>query len=305
MAALWGSTFFLSKDVMTRLPVPDLLTWRFGLALVAMVVAAPRALRMSARTLRQGLVLGAVLTAGQLAQTWGLAHTTASANGFLTGLYLVATPVIAWAVTRHRVSPTVWLAVGLATGGLAALSIVPGGTGTSAGFGWGELVTLAGAICFGGHIVAMGRFATARTSLSLTIVQTAVLVGVSAVWAAPGGIAVPVRTDWFTLAYLALIAGALTLFAQAWAQAHIEPTRAAVIMVSEPVWAAALAVGFGGEHLTSPMLIGGLAITAAAAAVIVPESVITGAPGRLAVVRERLAVVADRLAGQVAPLRVD
>ena len=65
------------------------------------------------------------------------------------------------------------------------------------------------------------------------------------------------------MVYLALIASALTMVLQTWAQAHIEPSRAAVIMAMEPVWAAAFAVALGGEKITLRMVIGGLAIVSA------------------------------------------
>jgi drug/metabolite transporter (DMT)-like permease len=69
--------------------------------------------------------------------------------------------------------------------------------------------------------------------------------------------------DWLVVLYLALIASALTMVLQTWAQAHIEPSRAAVIMAMEPVWAAAFAVALGGESITARMIIGGLAIVSA------------------------------------------
>ena len=69
--------------------------------------------------------------------------------------------------------------------------------------------------------------------------------------------------DWLAVAYLALAAGALTMVAQTWAQARMDPTRAAVIMAMEPVWAAGFAVAFGGEVVTVRLVIGGLAILAA------------------------------------------
>ena len=65
------------------------------------------------------------------------------------------------------------------------------------------------------------------------------------------------------MVYLAVLAGAVTMVLQTWAQARVEPTRAAVIMAMEPVWAAGFAVALGGESITVRMIIGGLAILAA------------------------------------------
>jgi drug/metabolite transporter (DMT)-like permease len=69
--------------------------------------------------------------------------------------------------------------------------------------------------------------------------------------------------DWLVVAYLGLVAGAVTMVLQTWAQARIDPTRAAVIMAMEPVWAAAFAVAAGTEVVTVRMVVGGLAILGA------------------------------------------
>src|SRR3954468_8693621 len=92
MTAAWGSTFFMIKDVVTRIPVPDLLTVRFAIAAVALAIVAGPRLKMPADTLRRGVLLGLLYGIAQLLQTFGLAHTAASVSGFLTGLYVVLTP---------------------------------------------------------------------------------------------------------------------------------------------------------------------------------------------------------------------
>src|SRR3712207_454094 len=150
MTAAWGSTFFLIKDVVTRVPVPDLLAVRFALGTLALVLVAGRRLRMSRRTLRGGAVLGLLYGVGQILQTVGLAHTAASVSGFITGLYVVATPLLAALLLRSRVGSRVWLAAGLATVGLGVLS--------RDGFapGYGELLGTRSALVHHGDISAIG-----------------------------------------------------------------------------------------------------------------------------------------------------
>jgi drug/metabolite transporter (DMT)-like permease len=258
MTAAWGSTFFMIKDLLTRLPVTDMLAVRFAIASVVLLVVAGRHLRMSAQTLRAGVLLGLLYGVGQILQTVGLAHTAASVSGFITGLYVVATPLLGALILRTRVSATTWLAVGLATVGLGVLSL----HGLSVGYG--ELLTAISAVAYAGHIIAMGRLSGPGTAMSLTLVQMIVITAVCTVAALPNGIQLPASGgDWLVLLYLAVIAGALTMFLQTWAQAHIDPTRAAVVMSMEPVWAAAFAVALGGESATARMVVGGLSILAA------------------------------------------
>jgi drug/metabolite transporter (DMT)-like permease len=264
MTAAWGSTFFLIKDVVTRIPPADLLALRFAIASVALaIIAAPR-LHLSRTVLTYGALLGLLYGSAQILQTAGLAHTAASVSGFVTGLYVVATPLLTALILKRRIPRLTWLAAGLATVGLGVLAL------HGFAIGYGELLTLIAAVIYAGHIVALGRFSRSETTLSLSLVQLIMITLVSAVaafWPTGGsapGIQLPSSVhDWLVVLYLALIASALTMVLQTWAQAHIEPSRAAVIMAMEPVWAAAFAVALGGERITLRMIIGGLAIVSA------------------------------------------
>jgi drug/metabolite transporter (DMT)-like permease len=262
VTAIWGSTFFVLKDAVTRIPVADLLAVRFGIASLGLLVVAGRQLRMSRRTLASGAGLGALYGGAQLLQTLGLAHTSASVSGFITGLYVVATPLLGALILKTRVTRPVWIAVGLATVGLGVLSL----NGFSVGYG--ELLTFLSALIYAGHIIALGRFSEPGSSLSLSLVQmvtiTIICTGVALTPAATTGLQLPASgPDWLAVIYLGLVAGAVTMWLQTWAQARIEPSRAAVIMAMEPVWAAGFAVALGGERITVRMIIGGLAIVSA------------------------------------------
>ncbi|REF34837.1 drug/metabolite transporter (DMT)-like permease [Thermasporomyces composti] len=253
VTASWGSTFFLIKDLVTRVPVPDFLALRFAVATAALaLVAWPAVRRLSAGARLRGVVLGLLYGLAQILQTEGLAHTAASVSGFVTGMYVVLTPVFAGLLLRHRIGVPALCATGLATAGLAVLSL------RGFAFGHGELLTLASAALYALHIVALGAWTNQRDALGLSVVQVAVISCVCALAALPGGITVPSRgDDWLALLYMALMAGAFALVTQTWAQAHLSPTRSAVIMCAEPVWAALFAVVFGGEQVTLRMVAGG------------------------------------------------
>lgn len=258
MTAAWGSTFFLLKDLVTRIPVPDLLTARFAVATVALAIIAGPRLRMARRTLVSGLLLGVLYGVAQLVQTAGLAHTAASVSGFLTGLTVVLTPLLSALILRTRIQPVVWLAALLATVGLAVLSL------RGFALGYGELLTVASAVIYAGHIIGLGQLSIPGTALQLSVAQLATITLVCGIAAAPDGIQLPSSgLDWALVAFLGLVGSALTMVLQTWAQARVEASRAAVIMATEPVWAAAFAVAFGGESVTWRMLVGGGAILAA------------------------------------------
>lgn len=259
MAASWGSTFYLIKDLLDRVPVADFLAVRFAVASVVLLLLAPRAVgRLSPDKRRHALVLGFLYGGAQILQTAGLAHTPASVSGFITGLYVVATPLFAALILRTRIVPMTWAAVALAVCGLGVLTL----GGLSVGFG--EAVTLIAALMYALHIVGLGAWSSAADAIGMSILQILVITVICTIAALPGGIQTPTtRADWLSLLYMAVFAGALALLGQTWAQAHLAPTRSAIIMSMEPVFAAFFAVLLGGESVTARMLVGGSLVVAA------------------------------------------
>jgi drug/metabolite transporter (DMT)-like permease len=159
---------------------------------------------------------------------------------------------------RDRIPGTTWLAVLLATVGLAVLSL------RDFSIGFGESITLAAAGLYALHIIGLGRFSTAGSATGLATVQAATITVVALVGALPGGVTLPATGgQWTSLLYMALIAGALALWAQTWAQSHLPATRAAIVMTMEPVFATFFAVLFGGESLTGRMVLGGALVLTA------------------------------------------
>jgi drug/metabolite transporter (DMT)-like permease len=259
VTAAWGSTFFLIKDLLRQISVLDFLSLRFAIAALALFLIAPRSVsRLSRDEVRQGVILGLVYGVAQVAQTLGLERTSASVSGFVTGMYVVATPIFAALLLKERIPAVVWAAVAMSTIGLGLLSLQ--GMSVSPGV----VAILASAMLYAVHIIGLGRWSTTANVFGLSIVQMAVICAVCTMVSAPNGIHGPTTTGgWLSLLYMAVIAGSLTLLGQTWAQARITSTRAAIIMTMEPVWAAFFAVLFGGDHLTARMLAGGAFVLAA------------------------------------------
>lgn len=259
VTAAWGSTFVMLKGVVTRVPVPDFLAVRFVLAGLVLFALQPRAVaRLSPAARRRGVVLGAVYGVAQILQTVGLEHTSASVSGFITGMYVVFTPLLGALVLRQRLGRMVWVAVAASTLGVAMLSL------RGLAIGPGELLTLASAVLYAVHILGLGAWTTSEDAFGLSVVQMGTISLVCALGAVPGGITLPsTGADWAVLVFMALVAGAFALVVQTWAQAHLAPTRAAIIMSMEPVWAATFAVLLGGEQLGLRTVLGGTLVVAA------------------------------------------
>ena len=262
MTASWGSTFYLIRDLLERVPTLDFLAVRFAIAGVVLVLLAPRALgRLTRESRRHALVLGLLYGLAQILQTAGLAHTPASVSGFITGMYVVLTPLLAAALLRTRITAMTWAAVALATAGLAVLTL----DGLS--IGYGEAITLVSAVLYALHIVGLGAWARPDQALGMSIVQIWVISVLCFIATIPTGdrfVVLPqTGADWLSVIYMAVFAGGLAMLGQTWAQAHLPPTRTAIIMSTEPVFAAFFAVTLGGEDPTRRMLLGGLMVLTA------------------------------------------
>lgn len=259
VTAIWGSTFFLIKDLVARMPVADFLAVRFLIAALAMAVLFHRPLlRLSRREWWQGMALGAIYGIAQLLQTSGLEHTSASISGFATGMYVVFTPLLGTVLLRQRLPSVTWVAVLLSVGGLALLAL----RGLSIGYGvW---LTLGSAALYGLHIVGLGTWSRPGSAFALSTVQMIMIAAICLLATLPTGPSLPPDLGaWAAVLYMALAAGAGAMLVQTWAQAHLSPTRAAIVMTLEPVFAAGFAVGFGQDAFTWRMLVGGALVLAA------------------------------------------
>jgi len=259
VTACWGSTFFLIHDLLERVPTLDFLAVRFAIASVTLVLLAPRALgRLTRESRRHAVVLGCLYGVAQILQTAGLAETPATVSGFITGMYVVATPVFAALILGSRIGVLTWVAVALAMAGLGVLTL----SGLS--IGYGEALIFVAAMIYALHIVGLGAWSDSRQALGMAIVQLIVITVICLVCTAPNGLVLPDRTsDWISVLYMAVFAGAGAMIGQTWAQAHLPPTRAAIIMSMEPVFAALFAVLFGGESATVRMIFGGVLVLSA------------------------------------------
>ncbi|MFE2416072.1 DMT family transporter [Streptomyces hokutonensis] len=268
VTAIWGATFLVVKDATVGMPVFDFLTWRFALAAVVMAAIRPSVVRRIDRgTLARGAGAGSLLGMSYILQTLGLQHTSAAVSGFLTGLFVVITPLLAWALFRQHLSPTAWTAAATATAGLALITL----SGVS--FGSGEALTLLCSVCFALHLLALGRWSPGRDAYALTLVQLTTASLMCLIGAVPHGVRPPQNgSTWTAVLVTAVLASAFAYMVQTWAQKHVTATQAAVVLTMEPVFAGLFAVLVGGERLTVSTLVGGALVVTAMFLIEVPGS---------------------------------
>jgi drug/metabolite transporter (DMT)-like permease len=265
IAAVWGLTFTMVQDAVQRLPVTAFLAYRFlPAALLVGLVFRRDLARLSPAGWRAGIVMGAFLTAGYLLQTLGLRETSASNAGFITGLFVVLTPLLGAVVLRQRAGRTAWLAAGASALGLFLLS------GAGADFrAAGDGLVLLCAIAFSAHILATDRGVARHPTGALVAVQLGVCGLIClAVAAVAGELQAPRGTTvWSALIVTSLVASALGFLVQTYAQQHASPARTALILASEPAFAGLFGYLLAGDRLGPVEWAGAAVILAAIVAV--------------------------------------
>ena len=267
VAMAWGWAFVIMKDAIQRQSVNNFLFTRFVLGVVAMILIRPQVLKLVNKDLllRAGTA-GIFLGFGYIFQTLGLERTGAAITGFVTGLYIVLTPLFAWLFLKEKISRFVWICIAIATIGLGFLSI----HGFSVGFG--ELLIFVSAIFYALHIISLSQWSSGRDPYAMTLVQLVMCAFLAGIASIPGGYSLPPDSGvWGVVVFTSIFATAIAFIIQTWAQAHMTSTKVAVILTMEVVFAAIFAIAFGGEVLTLQSAIGGILVVGAMYLIVIKE----------------------------------
>jgi drug/metabolite transporter (DMT)-like permease len=270
IAGVWGLTFTMVQDAVALLPVMAFLGYRFAWATALVAPVFWQRLKALPRDgWLAGLLMGMFLTVGYICQTLGLEETTASDAGFITGLFVVLTPVLGALFLRQHISAAAWAAAAVSALGLYLLS----GSGGDFRLRGDGFVFLA-AVSFAAHILATGRAARRYDVGALLVIQLAVAAVVCLAGAAIGGDLEPPEGGkvWSALAVTAVVASALGFFVQTYAQQHAPPARTALVLASEPAFAGLFGYLLAGDRLTAVAWLGaGLLMAAIVAVELLPR----------------------------------
>lgn len=265
VSAVWGATFPLVKDAVESIPVTAFLGYRFAAAAIIAAILFRTQLRaLSPAGWRAGALMGVFLTGGYLFQTYGLERTSASNAGFITGMFVVLTPLLGAIFLGQRAGTTAWMAAAIATLGLYLLS---GGGGSLHVLG--DLLVLACAVSFSFHILVTDPAVKTHDLRALLVVQLGFcgIVSLSAA-GAQGDLVMPRGSDvWVALAITAVLASVVGFYVQAYAQQHASPARTALILASEPAFAGLFAWLLKNETLDAVGWLGAALIMIAIVAV--------------------------------------
>jgi drug/metabolite transporter (DMT)-like permease len=257
-AFIFGSTFIVMKDAVKVMAPLPFLSLRFAVGSLALgvVLAFRKPVAPSGSDVtRYGVPAGLALLGGYAFQTIGLQYTTGSVSAFITYLLVVFVPLFVLVLTRVLPPPLVLLGVLIAFIGLFLIS---GSGGVK--LGKGEFLTLLCALGFASHIMTLDRVGKRIDALWLAFVQMVVVsVGCGAMGAVTGGWVLNSKVV-LAAVYLGIMASAVAFFLQTWAQRRLEPTRTALLLMLEPVFAAIAGYFIAHDQLGLRGIVGGLLI---------------------------------------------
>lgn len=246
VTAIWGYTFVPVQKAIAVFPLFGFLAIRFMISTAALAPFAWRSLRLTpVAGIGAGISAGLLLATAYGLQTAGLELTTVSSTGFITGLYVVFTPLIALALFRTPVPLAAWGGVLLALVGLLLLSGIPGGSTA------GNLLVLGNALAQAIQIALMERFAPRYDARALTFLQMAVsAVAFTVIAIALGDLSWPDSAQvWYALVVTGIFAGALGYLVATWVQSRTTAARAALVFTLEAPFAALFGVLLLAERL--------------------------------------------------------
>ena len=254
-ALMYGLTFPIVHDALDDITPFAYLVGRFGLATLVLAPVTVGALRTRGpdrrMLVRAGLIAGLLMFGGYATQTVGLQYTSPSSSAFITGLYVVITPVIESVILKRPPRTPVVAGIVIATVGLYLL------TGADVSLGKGELFTLACAVLFAFHIVYLGAYANVLPTLPFTAMQIATVAVLSLPPTAVQGVGTLTVAAVAAVIFTGIMCSVVALPLQLWGQRRINASRAALVLLAEPVFAG-IAGYVDGERL------GALRVTGAA-----------------------------------------
>jgi drug/metabolite transporter (DMT)-like permease len=266
--AVWGGAFLVMKDSLVRQDVYSFLASRFILAAAFMFIYKPKSLTgLDRKFVKRAVLIGLLLCSGFIFQTFGLTQTTVSNTGFITGLYLVFTPLISWLLLKREIFKVQWLAVLVATIGLYFISF----NGISVGIG--EILVLISALLFAGQIVALGEWSDGKNTYALTLIQILVSAVIFFALSLKDGFQLPPdNAVWSAVFYTAFFATFLGFLIQTKAQSVMSATVAGVLLAMETPFALFFGLYFDNDPITLRIVSGGTLVLIAMALVIWSDS---------------------------------
>ncbi|HLH86643.1 MAG TPA: DMT family transporter [Thermoplasmataceae archaeon] len=253
----WGVTFPIVKEALLYIGPTPFLAFRFLAATAMTAIFLGRSKNIfSWNNVKHGFVAGALLFVGYFFQTLGLDYTTAAASGLITGIYVVVLPLVSYLYLRSSVSRLDWLASLISFGGLLVMTL---GSLSSLGTLFGDILTVICGVGYAVQIAYVSKYSGGLDSGTFTFYQLAFLTILAFVFTpiVPGSFISFNSYVIFAAVFTALVGSVFAYYISTVALIYVEPTKAGIIFVGEPIFAAIASVTIGHETLGIYTVAGG------------------------------------------------
>src|SRR5271157_2583663 len=257
---LWGTLYFITKIVTQSVPIFFFLGLRHLIALAAFAPLYGRLRRVDRKTIWMAVSTGAANFILNVFQVYGLQTISSGKSAFLTGFSVVLVPFLAWVILKKPITRHTWIAAGVALLGIGIMTLTGSATQLFQ-FGWGEALTLFGALFAAIQIVYTERFAPQVDLVDFSIIQLMVVAGLSFTCSAfvDSWQNLPLASlpFWGAIIWMGVAVTTFPFMFQNFGQRHQPSSRVAVIFTLEPVFATLFGILFGGDSLTLQLILGG------------------------------------------------
>lgn len=251
---IWGTSFVVQKNTLDSISTLYLLSIRFTVATVFLFLLGIKGIkRLNIEYLKGGVVMGVMLSAAYIVQTYGLVYTTPGKNAFLTATYCIITPFMYWAYKKKRPDKYNFTAAVLCIVGVGLISI-----DSDLSVNKGDALTILCGFFYALHIIATDKFAEGKNPALLTAVQFGTAAVVTWILAfifepVPNGI----PTDaLFSIGYLSIVCTGLCFLLQTFGQKNTPPTQASILLTLESVFGTLVSIVFYHEKMDIRLVMG-------------------------------------------------
>ncbi|MFP9138160.1 DMT family transporter [Devosia sp. XGJD_8] len=238
---LWGFAFVAQKSAMDSMGPLTFAGVRYllgGLLVLPLALWERRRRPTPLSSTHWALIIAMSLVffIGSWLQQTGLATTTATNAGFLTGLYVFFVPLLGFLIFRSRPHPIIFAGVPLALVGIYYLN----GGGLDS-FNGGDGLIVISAVFWAMHVILLGHIARA-TGLPIFVSAVSFLFAGAVALGLAFVIETPtlegIGAGWLEIAYAGILSTAVAFTFQAIGQQYVPPANAAIILSAESLFAA-------------------------------------------------------------------
>ncbi|MFM6977181.1 MAG: DMT family transporter [Micrococcales bacterium] len=249
VAAVWGSTYLVVKELGNVGEITGMMALRFLIASAALWIywAFTRTKFQKAEWLL-GIAFGVSQIIVLNLEAQSVHYTSATNGGLIIALAIVSVPILESAWRKNWLPKKFFVATLVALAGVILLIMGNGFVQPNIG----DLLMFFAVILRTVHFVALGIYTQGKNyspvNLTLVMVSTSgvIMMFINPVGAYKNAL-IYTPLDWTLMLFLAIICTSAAFIGMNWAVKHTSASRASLLLGTEPVWSTIVAAFIGGE----------------------------------------------------------